>query len=232
MKTSKPCILIIEDETAIRQMLKLALETADFSCLEAGSTKQAQQQLMTRLPNLILLDWMLPGQSGVEYIKTLRMNSVTRHIPIILLTARAEEENKIIGLNSGADDYITKPFSPRELISRIKTVLRRGPIVNPDAEIKVRDFSLNTQTHQVKVGRQSIHVTPKNFALLHFFVTHADRVCSREQLLNHIWGLDSTASDRTVDVYVRRLRKILAPYGYDHWIHTVHSLGYRFSPDL
>jgi two-component system phosphate regulon response regulator PhoB len=226
---ANPLILIIEDEESIKEMVKLSLEMAGFDTVAANSTTQAETQLNTTLPDLILVDWMLPGQSGVDYIKRLRNRATTRHIPIILLTAKAEEENKIKGLDSGADDYVTKPFSPRELITRIKTVLRRGPLMDMAGIIKIANLSLNTHTRQASVEDKVIPLTPKTYKLLHFFMRHQDRIYSREQLLNHIWGGESDVTDRTVDVHIRRLRKALEKYQCDHLVQTIFGVGYKFS---
>lgn len=229
MSAHQPLILIVEDEASIQTMLKLSLENAGFSALTALDTKQAQKLFMSKLPDLILLDWMLPGQSGVEYIKKLRANELTRHIPIILLTAKAEEENKIIGLDSGADDYVTKPFSPRELVTRVKTVLRRGLLQPHHERIVWEAMTIDLASRQVLIKKQAIKLTPKTFELLTFLIKHKNRICTREQLLNHVWGLDSMATDRTVDVHIRRLRQALAPFGYDAHIQTQHSAGYQFT---
>jgi two-component system phosphate regulon response regulator PhoB len=229
MKATTPLILIIEDEDAIKEMLKLSLRMAGFATMEAADTKGAQGLMGSRLPDLIVLDWMLPGQSGVQYIKKLRQEDLTKHIPIILLTAKAEEENKIIGLDAGADDYITKPFSPRELIMRIKTVLRRGLILSTDATITLHQLVLNTQTRQVNINNNLVALTPKTFELLLYLLKHKDRICTREQLLNHVWGITSLALDRTVDVHIKRLRSALQPFGYERYIQTLHSVGYRLT---
>ncbi|HVV68075.1 MAG TPA: response regulator [Gammaproteobacteria bacterium] len=227
----KPLILIVEDEAAILEMLQLSLNMAGFATTTASSTKAAEEKNAARIPDLILLDWMLPGQSGVDYIKKLRNDPTTMHIPIILLTAKAEEENKIKGLDAGADDYITKPFSPRELLSRIKTVLRRGPLVSTEGIITIKDLVLNTHTRSVSIGEKSLELSPIIYDLLYFFIRHQNRVYTREQLLQHVWGGDKDINDRTVDVQIRRLRKVLKNYGYDHYIHTIYGTGYLFSED-
>lgn len=221
-------ILIIEDEVAIRDMVRFALESAGFSLMEAGDAREAEQQIARHIPNLILLDWMLPGLSGVDYVKQLKQKVLTRDIPIIMLTAKAEEDNKIKGLEVGADDYITKPFSPRELIARIKTILRRSLLITPDGIIHVDDLHLDTNTHQVTIKDRSIELAPIEYKLLYFLMTHQDRIYSREQLLDHVWGRENYIDERTVDVQIRRLRNQLKPEGYDIYIKTVHGTGYQF----
>lgn len=229
MTLKKPLILIVEDEISIQDMLQLSLSSANFSTLTAGSVKEAEIKIANTIPDLILLDWMLPGQSGVEFTKKLRSDSTTMHIPIILLTAKAEEENKVIGLDTGADDYITKPFSPRELISRIKTVLRRGQLVSTGGIIKLKDLTLNVHTRQVDIQGNKLELTPMTYELLYFFLKHQHRIYSREQLLQHVWGGEKDITDRTVDVQIRRLRQALQTYHYDYLIQTLYGLGYRFS---
>lgn len=228
MKTKQPRILIVEDEVAIRQMITMTLEAEPFELVEAPDTKYADRCIAQAIPQLILLDWMLPGQSGIEYIKKLRKNPTTENIPVILLTAKAEEENKIKGLDVGADDYIIKPFSPRELVSRVKAILRRGPIINMDGVIKVGELLFNTQKHQVTLKGELLPLTLKTYELLHFFMRHQGQTVSRGQLLSHVWGDEKDVTDRTVDVHVRRLRKELEPYGYASLIETVHGVGYKF----
>lgn len=222
-------ILVVEDEAAIRDMLQFALTPAGFEIMEAGNVKEAELQIAKRIPDLILLDWMLPGMNGVDFTKQLKRDARTKNIPIIMLTARAEEENKIKGLDVGADDYVTKPFSPRELIARIKTILRRGVLVEPEGMIRLNDLCLNVNTHEVTVKDQQLQLTPAEYKLLHFFMTHQDRVYSREQLLTHVWGGDNYIDERTVDVHVRRVRSRLKPYGYEGYIKTMRGSGYQFS---
>jgi two-component system, OmpR family, phosphate regulon response regulator PhoB len=227
----KPLLLIIEDESAIRDMLRFAL-SAEFELLEAENASVAERQIAKRIPALILLDWMLPGMSGIDFAKQLKKKTQTRDIPVIMLTAKAEEENKIKGLEIGADDYVVKPFSPRELIARIKTVLRRGPLITTDGIIQVNDLLLNVNTHQLSIHNLPIELAPVEYKLLHFFMTHADRVYSRDQLLDHVWGGENYIDERTVDVQIRRLRKQLKPHGYDAYIKTVHGVGYQFMSKL
>lgn len=225
----KKIILVVEDEQAIRAMLHLALESAGYEVKEAEDTKQAQHVIANQLPDLILLDWMLPAMSGVEFTKRLKQEKLTMGIPIIMLTAKAEEENKIIGLEAGADDYVIKPFSPRELVARIRAVLRRGPLEHPDQTIQVQKLKVDTASQRVTVEDQTIKLGPLEYRLLLFFVTHQDRVYSRDELLTHVWGGDAYLDERTVDVLIRRLRKQLQHFGYHQFIQTVHGSGYRFS---
>ena len=221
-------ILVIEDEPPIRDMIRLALELADFEVMEAENAAKAETQIANRVPDLILLDWMLPGVSGIEFAKRLKQNKDVNDIPIIILTAKAEEENKIKGFEVGADDYITKPFSPRELIARIKTVLRRGPSVTTEGQIQVDGITLNTVTQEVKINQKSITLSPLEYRLLHFFMSHPNRVYSRDQLLTRVWGGDSYVDERTVDVQIRRLRRALDQGGELNLIETVRGAGYKF----
>ena len=200
-------ILVVEDEAPIREMVCFVLEQNGFQPVEAEDYDSAVNQLNEPWPDLILLDWMLPGGSGIQFIKHLKRESMTRDIPVVMLTARGEEEDRVRGLETGADDYITKPFSPKELVARIKAVMRR---ISPMAVEEVIEM-------------------PTEFKLLHFFMTHPERVYSREQLLNHVWGTNVYVEDRTVDVHIRRLRKALEPGGHDRMVQTVRGTGYRFS---
>jgi two-component system, OmpR family, phosphate regulon response regulator PhoB len=223
----KKTILIIEDEQAIREMVRYALEHADFTVLEAEDHDEAMRRLADRVPDLILLDWMLPGLSGIDIARKLRKNKLAQDIPIILLTARAEEENRVKGLESGADDYVVKPFSPRELIARIRAVLRRGPLQTVDGIVTVGDLSMDIAKHTVTIAGKLIKLGPVEYRLLNFFVTHQNRVYSREQILNHVWGGSVYIDERTIDVHIRRLRKALIHVA--DRIQTVRSAGYRFS---
>lgn len=224
----KKTILIIEDEAAIRAMINFALAASNFNLLEAGSVREAQQHLARQIPDLILLDWMLPATSGIDYAKQLKKDTKTRDILIIMLTARAEEENKVKGLETGVDDYITKPFSPRELIARIKAVLRRGPLVSTEGLIQVDCLAVDTNQHIVKIHGEQLPLTPIEYRLLFFLLSHANRVHSREHLLNHVWGGENYIDERTVDVHIRRLRNRLKPYHCEDFIHTVRGVGYQF----
>lgn len=222
-------ILIVEDEPAIREMVGVALSRADFELTEAGNTTDALISIGDDIPDLILLDWMLPGSSGLDFARRLKKDELTQHVPIIMLTARGEETDKITGLDIGADDYITKPFSPRELVARIKAVLRRSS-PQPDSEtIEVDGLRLDQASHRVTVHDNILDIGPTEYKMLHFFMSHPDRVYSRGQLLDRIWGSNVYVEERTVDVHIRRLRKLLAEYGHDRFIQTVRGSGYRFS---
>ena len=222
-------ILIVDDEAGIRQMLSFTLGGDGYACTEAGDTDEAQSALTNRRPDLILLDWMLPGISGVDFARRLKRDPRTSDIPVILLTAKGEEADKVKGLDSGADDYITKPFSTRELLARVRAILRRAKVVGEDEMLQVADLRIDTRTHRVSLGEVPLELSPTEFRLLHFFVSHPERVYSRSQLLDEVWGNQSYIEERTVDVHIRRLRRILEPSGYDALIQTVRSVGYRFS---
>ena len=222
-------ILIVDDESGIRQMVCLALSQSNYDCIEAADTAEAQAKILAEMPDLILLDWMLPGLSGVEYSRRLRREKLTRDIPIIMLTARTEEHDKVAGLDSGADDYITKPFSTRELLSRIKALLRRTAPHAAQSQVEIGGLMLDPVTHRVSVHGKSLEMGPTEFRLLHFFMTHPERVHSRERLLDSVWGSNVYVEERTVDVHIRRLRKILASTGHDRLIQTVRGAGYRLS---
>ncbi len=224
----KKTILIVEDEAHIREMICFSLQQEDYTLLEAESTTQATEVLKQHRPDLILLDWMLPGSmSGLKYAKQLKSQDSHHDIPIILLTAKAEEDNKIKGFESGVDDYITKPFSPRELVARIKAVLRRGPAIMDDNVIKIDSLRLNQDTHEVTINNELIDLPPIEYRLLAFFLNHQEKVYSRDQLLNFVWGDDCYVEERTVDVQIRRLRSKLQQYS--QCVQTVRSEGYRFS---
>ncbi len=224
-------ILIVDDERPIRDMVELALRRAGYQCQQAVDTIEARQRMAEKRPDLILLDWMLPGVSGAEFAFTLKKDEATREIPIIMLTARAEEEHKIRGLEAGADDYVTKPFSPRELIARIRAVLRRAAPEESD-RLKFHGLRLDARSHRVIADGKQVELGPTEFRLLHFLMSHPDRVYSRAQLLDRVWGENAYIEERTVDVHVRRLRKLLEPYGYNRLVQTVRGTGYRFSPEL
>ena len=222
-------ILIVEDEAAIREMVGYSLMKEGYACREAADAEQARAILNEEKPDLILLDWMLPGMSGIDYLRRLRNDSGTRDIPIIMLTARGEEADMVRGLDTGADDYITKPFSTRELLARLKAVLRRYVADDPLAIVEVEGLTLDPGTHRVSAAGQTIEMSPTEFRLLHFFITHPERVYTRTQLLDHVWGRNVYVEERTVDVHIRRLRRTLEPSGCDRYIQTVRSIGYRFS---
>jgi len=222
-------ILIVEDEPAIQELLAFNVMQAGFQALRAEDGDSAWQQIRANVPDLILLDWMLPNTSGVILAKQFRADARTKDIPIIMLTARGEERDKILGLESGADDYITKPFSPRELMARIRAVLRRHIPAMPDETVSSGGLELSSTTHRVSAKGKGIELGPTEFRLLHFFMTHAERVYSRTQLLDQVWGTQVFVEERTVDVHIRRLRAALEPVEMDNVIQTVRGSGYRFS---
>jgi two-component system phosphate regulon response regulator PhoB len=222
-------ILIIEDEAAIREMVSHALRRSGFQAVQAGDADAALLQITETNPDLILLDWMLPGQSGMDLARRLRRDDFTRDIPIIMLTARVEEDDKILGLDAGADDYITKPFSPRELNARIKALLRRSRPHADDASVQIGSLTLDPVDHRVSIDDRPVAIGPTEFRLLHYFMTHPDRVYSRDQLLDRVWGRNSFVEERTVDVHILRLRKALTAHGDSRYIQTVRGTGYRFS---
>ncbi len=222
-------ILVVEDEQAIREMLGFALKKAGFRFEEVADAEQALVSIASRPPDLLLLDWMLPGMSGVDLARRLRREEVTAALPIILLTARVEEGDRVHGLEVGADDYVTKPFSPRELIARIRAVLRRSGAANEERPIEFDGLSLDPVGHRVQAGGEALSLAPTEFRLLHFFMSNRDRVYSREQLLDYVWGRGVFVEERTVDVHIRRLRQALAVKGHDRFIQTVRGAGYRFS---
>ncbi|OGA28424.1 MAG: phosphate regulon transcriptional regulatory protein PhoB [Betaproteobacteria bacterium RIFCSPLOWO2_12_61_14] len=222
-------ILIVEDEPAIQELLAFNVTQAGFQALRAEDADSAWQQIRNSMPDLILLDWMLPNTSGVILAKQLRSDARTKDIPIIMLTARGEERDKVLGLESGADDYITKPFSPRELMARIRAVLRRHVPQMPDEVVAAGGLELLPASHRVTARDATIELGPTEFRLLHFFMTHAERVYSRTQLLDQVWGTQVFVEERTVDVHIRRLRAALEPAEMDSLIQTVRGSGYRFS---
>ena len=222
-------ILLVEDEPAIQELIAANLMRAGHHVLRAGDAETAQRIVREALPDLILLDWMLPGMSGVEFARRLRSEERTRAIPLIMLTARGEEQDKVMGLESGADDYVTKPFSPRELVARIKAVLRRRAPETTEDTVSAGDLSLDPATHRLTAGGKPVTLGPTEFRLLHFLMTHPERVHSRAQLLDQVWGDHVFVEERTVDVHIRRLRCALEPSLHDGLVQTVRGSGYRFS---
>ncbi len=222
-------ILVVEDEEAIREMLLMALEQAGLNVTAVASAELAQEALAENLIDLILLDWMLPGISGVELARRLKNDAGYKDLPIILLTARGEEEDKIRGLEIGADDYITKPFSPKELIARIKAVMRRSGKLSESGQLSLGDLTLDAEQHRLTIAGHTLEVSPTEFRLMQFFMTNPDKVYSRTHLLDQVWGRSVYIEERTVDVHIRRLRKILAEYDREELIQTVRGFGYRFS---
>lgn len=224
-------VLIVDDEFAIRDMLRMALEIADFRCLEAENIHDAYTLVVDERPDIVLLDWMLPGGSGLELLRRLKRNDTTRELPVIMLTAKSAEDNVIQGLDVGADDYITKPFAPRELIARIKALMRRASGGDEQERLQVADLVLEGESRRAFLGERPLEMGPTEFNLLQFFMSHPERAYTRSQLLDHVWGANVYVEERTVDVHIRRLRKALqAPErDYSDLIQTVRGTGYRFS---
>lgn len=224
-------VLIVDDEAAIREMIAVALEMADYHCLEAANARDAYMSIVDHRPDMILLDWMLPETSGIELARRLKRNEDTAEIPIIMLTAKSDEDNKVQGLEVGADDYITKPFSPKELVARLKAVLRRSTPVGIETAIDIDGLVLDPVCHRVTSKGQAITMGPTEYKLLQFFMTHQDRVYARAQLLDLVWGGNVYVEERTVDVHIRRLRKALGSK-HDYLVQTVRGAGYRFSANI
>jgi two-component system phosphate regulon response regulator PhoB len=222
-------ILLVEDEPAIQELIAVNLQHAGHHVIRARDAEGALGIVKSALPDLLLIDWMLPGMSGLSLARQLRQEERTRQIPIIMLTARSEEADKIAGLEAGADDYLTKPFSPRELLARIKAVLRRRAPQMTDDPVEIGGLRLEPATHRVYGAKKPLELGPTEFRLLHFLMTHAERVHSRPQLLDQVWGDHVFVEERTVDVHIRRLRKALEPSGHDHLVETVRGSGYRFT---
>ena len=221
-------VLIVDDEAAIREMIAVALQMAGYRCLEAENAQRAHAIVVDHQPDIILLDWMMPDVSGIELARRLKRETAYADIPIIMLTARSEEDNKIQGLEAGADDYITKPFSPRELIARLKAVLRRTATAGIDEPIEVEGLRLDPSSHRVSSGETELEFGPTEFRLLQFFMTHPERAYTRSQLLDQVWGGNVYVEERTVDVHIRRLRLALGAQ-HEHLVQTVRGTGYRFS---
>ncbi|MDR0776870.1 MAG: phosphate regulon transcriptional regulator PhoB [Azonexus sp.] len=228
LATVTPSILVVEDEPAIQELLAVNLKHAGFLVARAASAEDAWAAIGTVLPDLVVLDWMLPGQSGVALARKIRAEERTRELPIIMLTARVHEEDKVQGLEAGADDYVTKPFSPKELIARVRAVLRRRAPHLAGEAVEIDDLTLNPATHRVVAGGQPLDLGPTEFRLLFFFMTHAERVYTRAQLLDEVWGDHVFIEERTVDVHIRRLRAALESSGHHERVETVRGTGYRF----
>ena len=224
-------ILIVEDESSIRQLLHTALSREGFTVLEAANTEMADAHLANGLPSLVLLDWMMPGESGISYVRRLRRDDLTRELTVILLTARDGEMDVINGLDAGADDYITKPFSPRELVSRVKAHIRRRSGFGGEQSLQVGPLALDPTSYTVQINGQSLAIKGSEFRLLKFLMEHPDRVYSRAQLLDHVWGRNAFLEERTVDVHILRLRKLLKTGGADKLVQTVRVAGYKLSAD-
>jgi two-component system phosphate regulon response regulator PhoB len=225
-------ILVVEDEPAIQELIAVNLEHAGHQVLRAGNVPEAEALVREVLPDLVLLDWMLPGSPGLNFARQLRSDQRTKDIPIIMLTARAEERDKIAGLDGGADDYVTKPFSPKELLARIKAVMRRRAPQFTDDAVEIAGLKLDPVAHRVSAAGGNIGLGPTEFRMLHFFMTHTERVYSRAQLLDEVWGDHVFVEERTVDVHIRRLRQALEPSGHDSLVETVRGTGYRFKRGL
>jgi two-component system phosphate regulon response regulator PhoB len=222
-------ILIVEDERPIREMIAFGLRRGGFEVREVADVSAARASIADRRPDLVLVDWMLPDMSGLELTRALKRDKETQELPIIMLTARAEEQDKVVGLDSGADDYVTKPFSLRELLARINAVLRRSGNGSADEVIEAEGLVLDAASQRVTAGDQVVPLGPTEYRLLSFFMTHPERVYSRAQLLDRVWGGNVYVEERTVDVHIRRLRKALEAFNYDRFIQTVRGSGYRFS---
>ena len=225
-------ILVVDDETSIREMLVISLESAGYNVLQAENAKTAHSLVLDKHPDLILLDWMMPVTTGLELLRRLKRDEMTDHIPVIMLTAKAEESSKISGLDSGADDYLAKPFSPRELLSRVKAILRRVRREELKDIIVVGDLEFDPLEHRISIAGKLINLAPTEFRLLQFFLTHQERVYSRDQILDYVWGKNVYLDERTVDVHIRRLRKAISVAGHDDYVQTVRGAGYRFSTQL
>jgi len=221
-------VLIVDDEAPIREMIAVALEMADYRVLEADNAQTAHAMVVDQQPDLLLLDWMMPGTSGIELARRLKREETTAELPIIMLTAKSEEDNKILGLEAGADDYITKPFSPRELVARLKAVLRRTTPRGVEEPVEVEGLRLDPVSHRVSANGKALEIGPTEYRLLQFFMTHPERAYTRGQLLDQVWGGNVYVEERTVDVHIRRLRKALGD-GHQHLVQTVRGTGYRFS---
>jgi two-component system phosphate regulon response regulator PhoB len=222
-------ILVVEDERPIREMIAFGLRRAGFEVREAADARTGRAEVANKRPDLLLVDWMLPDTSGLEFTRALKRDRETSELPVIMLTARAEEGDKVAGLEGGADDYITKPFSPRELLARINAVLRRAMPAEVGESIDIEGLVLDQSSQRVSVGERTVALGPTEYRMLAFFMTHPERVYTREQLLDRVWGGNVYVEERTIDVHIRRLRKALEDSGHDRLIQTVRGSGYRFS---
>ena len=221
-------VLVVEDDVDIREMLAFSLEKAGYAVVQTEDAELALEKLGTLLPDIMLVDWMLPGMNGPDFVRRIRRDDLTKNIPVIMLTARSEEADVLKGFDTGVDDFLTKPFSPKELLARMKSLLRRSSN-DEDGSLQVKDMLLDLQAHRLNVAGKSVEIGPTEFKLLEFFMQHPDRVYSREQLLDMVWGRNVYVEERTVDVHILRLRKLLSPFGYDKLVQTVRGSGYRFS---
>ncbi len=228
MSTQQSRVLVVEDESAIRDMIRFALERANLEVATAADAQEALLRISETRPDIILMDWMMPGVSGLELTRRLRRDSYTEDIPIIMLTARVTEDDKVAGLEAGTDDYVIKPFSPRELLARIRAVLRRSSPASDDGMLTVGELTLDTLSHRVVHGGDEVRMGPTEYRLLEFFMSHQGRAYSRSQILDHVWGANAYLEERTVDVHIRRLRKALEPSRTSNYLQTVRGHGYRF----
>lgn len=224
----QPRVLVVDDESAIRDMIRFALERAGMECRAAADAQEALVAINENRPDLVLMDWMMPGVSGIELTRRLRKDPFTADIPIIMLTAKVTEDDKVAGLEAGTDDYIIKPFSPRELMARIRAVMRRASPTDEQGRIEQGALTLDTVSRRVLHGGEEIHLGPTEYRMLEFFMSHPGRAYSRGQLLDHVWGANAYLEERTVDVHIRRLRKALEPAGINRYLQTVRGHGYRF----
>jgi two-component system phosphate regulon response regulator PhoB len=231
MTDMQATILLVEDETEVREMVTRVLSREGFDMLSAADAPEGWRRIAERVPDLMLVDWMLPSTSGIEFVRQCKRDELTAEVPVIMLTARAQENDRVHGLETGADDYVTKPFSPRELAARIRAVLRRTSGQDSEGMLSAGRLSLSTVLHRVYVDDEPIDVGPTEFRLLRFFMSHPERVYSRAQLLDQVWSREVFVEERTVDVHVLRLRKILKPHGLEGAVQTVRGVGYRFSMD-
>jgi two-component system phosphate regulon response regulator PhoB len=228
VKKNQPAVLVVDDEAAIRDMIRFALEQADMNVRSAAHAHEALLSINEKRPDIILMDWMMPGVSGIELTRRLRKDSYSKDIPIIMLTARITEDDKVAGLEAGTDDYVIKPFSPRELIARIRAVLRRSSPVDKNGKLITGKLTLDTIARRISHAGVEIHIGPTEYRLLEFFMSHAGRSYSRTQLLDHVWGTNAYLEERTVDVHIRRLRIVLEPTGTSQYLQTIRGHGYRF----
>lgn len=228
MGANTASVLVVDDESAIREMIGFALRRAGMDVEGAADAREALARISENKPDIILLDWMMPGVSGIELTRRLRREPVTADIPIIMLTARITEDDKVAGLEAGTDDYVVKPFSPRELIARINAVLRRASPADEQGRITVGELTLDTYARRVLAGGMEVRMGPTEYRLLDFFMSNPGRAYSRSQLLDHVWGTNAYLEERTVDVHIRRLRKALQPTGHSRYVRTVRGHGYRF----
>jgi two-component system phosphate regulon response regulator PhoB len=226
--TNQPRVLVVDDEAAIRDMIQFALQRAEMDVQTAGDAQEALLRISESRPDIILMDWMMPGVSGIELTRRLRRDSYTEDIPIIMLTAKVTEDDKVAGLEAGTDDYVIKPFSPRELLARIRAVMRRTNPANEQGHLVVGELTLDTVSRRILHDDQEIRMGPTEYRLLEFFMCHEGRAYSRSQILDHVWGTNAYLEERTVDVHIRRLRKALEPSGTSRYLQTVRGHGYRF----